>query len=189
VKRENRGIRWGFFSLWLSAALACTACVKVHVTDMQFVALEPASPEEARVVGFASGYHDDVLRIRFRTSENLSDVYRRSEAGGAYVRITLCPFDEDHSVGFSTTYFRGDRVRVDPDTTYGPPPYEYEGFFRYVSQYRFEAAQHGMVYSPLPPSPQDLCFRLLGPGWVGFDSNTGIIPKEVLIRALASLRK
>src|ERR1044072_662211 len=90
--------------LALACSLVCTACVTVHVKDVTFVSVSPADPKDA-----PTPYLDrpDFLRVRFRTSSNLNSVYRQAQAAGAFVRITLCPFDEDHMVGFSSIYFRG----------------------------------------------------------------------------------
>jgi hypothetical protein len=190
MKQQNRGSDRRFAYLWL-CALTCTGCVsKIHVKDIAFVAVTPVLSKEGisdtDIPPPVPG-HANVLRVRFRTSEKLSDVYRRSDAGGAYVQITLCPFDKTNFVGFSAIQYRGYAVqsgslRVGSE---GQPPYEYEGYFRYESQWRFDVAAHSEVAFPLPPKPQDLCFQLQGPGFMysgGFDSNIAVIPKEAMMR-------
>jgi hypothetical protein len=153
------------------------------------VTLEPYGQEVIYDTGEAEwiSHNPDVLRLKFSTSINLSDLYRSKSAGGAYVSISLCPYTRDPNIWFGRIYYRGKPVYSDAEESSDPKPYTYEAFIRYVSRWRDEVDKFGAHEGkqfPLPPMPQDLCFRIEAGGWPGFDSNVAVIPKDRLMRAL-----
>jgi hypothetical protein len=193
----------------LATGLLSAACT-THIDDLEFAGLESVS--QSMLPPFEHTWipsDGKVLRVRFRSQVNLSEL-----DGNDYMYFSLCPYRDDPFVDLSQIYSGGYEIwlyryapgywldqewlkgnltakqhryglgSIEPSGGY----YYYEGYFEYKNLSHFDDNLHTVVYSPLPATVQDLCFRIWGASilWFDYDSNVVRIPADVLSSALAS---
>jgi hypothetical protein len=89
-----------------AAMLLLSACTS-HVDDLSFVSIEAWRGEDG----------PDNLQLHFRSDVNLRKLAERSDAGGAYARISLCPFRETPWIGIGRVLHKGIDIETKPTKT------------------------------------------------------------------------